>query len=51
VRVGRDTVIFPNCYLQGQTIIGERCILEPNTKITDSSIGSDVVIKAFSVIT
>ncbi|MFB0508747.1 MAG: bifunctional UDP-N-acetylglucosamine diphosphorylase/glucosamine-1-phosphate N-acetyltransferase GlmU [Thermodesulfobacteriota bacterium] len=51
VRVGRDTVIYPNCYLQGETIIGERCILEPNTKITDSRIGSDVVIKSFSVIT
>jgi len=51
VRVGRDTVIYPNCYLQGETIIGERCVLEPNTKITDSRIGSDVVIRAFSVIT
>jgi bifunctional UDP-N-acetylglucosamine pyrophosphorylase/glucosamine-1-phosphate N-acetyltransferase len=51
VRVGRDTVIYPNCYLQGETIIGERCILEPNSKITDSRIGSDVVIRAFSVIT
>jgi bifunctional UDP-N-acetylglucosamine pyrophosphorylase/glucosamine-1-phosphate N-acetyltransferase len=50
VRVGRDTMIYPNCYLQGETTIGERCILEPNTKITDSRIGSDVVIKAFSVI-
>lgn len=51
VRVGRDTVIYPNCYLQGETIIGERCILEPNSKITESRIGSDVVIRAFSVIT
>ncbi len=51
VRVGRDTVIYPNCYLEGETIIGERCILEPNTKITDSRIGSDVVIRSFSVIT
>jgi bifunctional UDP-N-acetylglucosamine pyrophosphorylase/glucosamine-1-phosphate N-acetyltransferase len=51
VRVGRDTVIYPNCYLEGETIIGERCILEPNSKITDSRIGSDVVIRAFSVIT
>jgi bifunctional UDP-N-acetylglucosamine pyrophosphorylase/glucosamine-1-phosphate N-acetyltransferase len=50
VRVGRDTVIYPNCNLQGETIIGERCILEPNSQITDSRIGSDVVIKAFSVI-
>jgi bifunctional UDP-N-acetylglucosamine pyrophosphorylase/glucosamine-1-phosphate N-acetyltransferase len=51
VRVGRDTVIYPNCYLQGEAIIGERCIIEPNSKITDSRIGSEVTIKAFSVIT
>ena len=50
VRVGRDTVIYPNCNLQGETTIGERCILEPNSQITESRIGSDVVIKAFSVI-
>jgi len=50
VRVGRDTVIYPNCHLQGETTIGERCILEPNSQITESRIGSDVVIKAFSVI-
>ena len=50
VRVGRDTVIYPNCYLQGETIIGERCVLEPNSQITGSRIGNDVVIKASSVI-
>ncbi len=50
VRVGRDTVIYPNCSLQGETIIGERCILEANSHITDSKIGSDVVIKACSII-
>jgi bifunctional UDP-N-acetylglucosamine pyrophosphorylase/glucosamine-1-phosphate N-acetyltransferase len=51
VRVGRDTVIYPNCYLQGETIIGQGCILEPNSQITDSRIGNSVVIKASSVIT
>ena len=50
VRVGRDTVIYPNCYLHGETTIGERCILEPNSQITDSKIGNDVAIKACSVI-
>jgi bifunctional UDP-N-acetylglucosamine pyrophosphorylase/glucosamine-1-phosphate N-acetyltransferase len=50
VKVGRDTVIYPNCFLHGETVIGERCILEPNSQITDSKIGSDVVIKACSVI-
>jgi bifunctional UDP-N-acetylglucosamine pyrophosphorylase/glucosamine-1-phosphate N-acetyltransferase len=50
VRVGRDTTIYPNCYLQGETSIGERCIVEPNSQITDSKISGDVVIKTSSVI-
>jgi bifunctional UDP-N-acetylglucosamine pyrophosphorylase/glucosamine-1-phosphate N-acetyltransferase len=50
VRVGRDTLIYPNCYLQGETTVGERCIVEPNSQITDSKIGNDVAIKACSVI-
>jgi bifunctional UDP-N-acetylglucosamine pyrophosphorylase/glucosamine-1-phosphate N-acetyltransferase len=50
VRVGRDTVIYPNCYLQGETTIGERCVLEPNSQIIDSKISSDVVIRASSAI-
>lgn len=51
VRIGRDTVIYPNCCLQGGTTIGKHCILESNAKIADSTIGSNVVIKASSVIT
>jgi bifunctional UDP-N-acetylglucosamine pyrophosphorylase/glucosamine-1-phosphate N-acetyltransferase len=51
VRVGRDTVIYPNCYLQGETIVGERCTIEPSSKIANSRIANDVEIKAFSVIT
>jgi bifunctional UDP-N-acetylglucosamine pyrophosphorylase/glucosamine-1-phosphate N-acetyltransferase len=50
VRVGRDTTIYPNCYLQGETTVGERCTIEPNSQITDSKIGNDVAIKACSVI-
>lgn len=50
VRVGSDTTIYPNCYLQGETIMGERCIVEPNSQITDSKISDDVVIKTSSVI-
>ncbi len=50
VRVGRDTTIYPNCSLQGETVIGERCIVEPNSQITDSKISNDVAIKASSVV-
>ena len=51
VEVGKDTLLYPNCHLQGKTTIGERCIIEPNSKISDSIIGNDVIIRANSVIT
>lgn len=51
VEVGKDSILYPNCHLQGKTKIGERCIIEPNSKISDSIIGDDVTICANSVIT
>jgi bifunctional UDP-N-acetylglucosamine pyrophosphorylase/glucosamine-1-phosphate N-acetyltransferase len=51
VEVGKDSILYPNCHLQGKTKIGERCIIEPNSKISDSLIGDDVTIRANSVIT
>jgi bifunctional UDP-N-acetylglucosamine pyrophosphorylase/glucosamine-1-phosphate N-acetyltransferase len=51
VEVGKDSLLYPNCHLQGKTKIGERSIIEPNSKISDSLIGNDVIIRANSVIT
>jgi bifunctional UDP-N-acetylglucosamine pyrophosphorylase/glucosamine-1-phosphate N-acetyltransferase len=51
VEVGKDTLLYPNCHLQGRTKIGERCIIEPNSKVSDSIIGNDVTIRSNSVIT
>ena len=51
VEIGRDTVLYPNCILQGKTKIGERCIIESNSKISDSIIGNEVTIRPNSVIT
>jgi len=51
VEAGRDTILYPNCTLQGRTKIGERCIIEPNSKILDSVISNEVTIRANSVIT
>ena len=45
VSIGRDTVIYPNCYLQGATVIGENCLIEPNVKIADSELAHGVVVK------
>jgi bifunctional UDP-N-acetylglucosamine pyrophosphorylase/glucosamine-1-phosphate N-acetyltransferase len=51
VEVGRDSVLYPNCFLQGRTRIGERCVIESNAKISDSVLGNDVRILSSSVIT
>jgi len=51
VAIGRDTVIYPNVYLEGQTTIGENCLIEPNVKITDSTLADNVYVKMGSVIT
>jgi bifunctional UDP-N-acetylglucosamine pyrophosphorylase/glucosamine-1-phosphate N-acetyltransferase len=45
VRVGRDTVIYPGCFLEGDTTIGEDCRVGPYAKIIDSSIGEEAEIR------
>jgi bifunctional UDP-N-acetylglucosamine pyrophosphorylase/glucosamine-1-phosphate N-acetyltransferase len=51
VHIGADTVIYPNCYLQGETRIGEGCTIMPNSLIVNSTLGDEVVIKGSTVIT
>jgi bifunctional UDP-N-acetylglucosamine pyrophosphorylase/glucosamine-1-phosphate N-acetyltransferase len=51
VTIGRDTVIYPNVYLQGKTVIGENCLIEPSVKIVDSVLENDVHVKMGCVVT
>ncbi|MGB8993157.1 MAG: bifunctional UDP-N-acetylglucosamine diphosphorylase/glucosamine-1-phosphate N-acetyltransferase GlmU [Desulfobaccales bacterium] len=51
VTIGRDTIIYPNVYLQGRTVIGENCLIEASVKIADSILENDVYIKMGCVIT
>ncbi len=39
VKIGRDTTILPNTHIQGDTVIGEGCVLGPNSSIRDTHIG------------
>jgi len=50
VKIGRDSVIHPNCHLLGNTSLGKGCLIEPGCKIADTRVGDQVVIKASSVI-
>lgn len=51
VTVGLDTVIYPNVFLQGDTVIGENCVIEATVKIVDSTLEDGVKIKMGCVIT
>jgi bifunctional UDP-N-acetylglucosamine pyrophosphorylase/glucosamine-1-phosphate N-acetyltransferase len=51
VEIGKDTLLHPNCVLQGRTKIGERCVIESNARIVDTIIGNEVSVRSNSVIT
>ena len=46
VKIGQDTVIYPNVIIQGNTEIGENSILLGNTRIENSVIGDNVKIES-----
>ena len=50
VKIGKGTIIEPNVYLKGDTVIGENAIIGFCTEIVNSKIGDNVDIK-HSVIT
>jgi bifunctional UDP-N-acetylglucosamine pyrophosphorylase / glucosamine-1-phosphate N-acetyltransferase len=46
VQIDNDTVIYPGNVIQGKTVIGEGCILYPNSRIENSIIGNNVSIQS-----
>ncbi len=42
VTVGRDTVIYPFTWLEGETHIGENCTLGPSSRFSDTVMGNGV---------
>ena len=51
VEVGSDTVIHPSVILEGRTVIGARCELHSGVRVIDSTVGDDVTVNNFCVIT
>ena len=45
VRIGMDTIIYPFTIIEGQSMIGESCLIGPSSHINDSSVGDHVVIE------
>jgi bifunctional UDP-N-acetylglucosamine pyrophosphorylase/glucosamine-1-phosphate N-acetyltransferase len=50
VTIGTDTIIGPGVILQGATSIGEGCRIQAGCRITNSKIGSGVVMLDHSVV-
>ena len=50
VSIGSDTIIHPNCFIGGGTVIGRGCTVESGVSIVDCRIGDDCHIKTGSVL-
>lgn len=50
VEIGRDTVIYPNVHIQGNTKIGERVEILPNSFLRNAIIGDDVSIDSSKIV-
>jgi len=42
VTIGQDTVIYPNSYLRGNTVVGADCEIGPDTTLIDTQVGDHV---------
>ncbi|CAM3255173.1 bifunctional UDP-N-acetylglucosamine diphosphorylase/glucosamine-1-phosphate N-acetyltransferase GlmU [Filibacter tadaridae] len=42
--IGRDTILQPGTLIEGATIIGEMCIIGPNSQVIDSAIGDGTTV-------
>ncbi len=48
--IGRDTVLQPGTMIEGHTVIGNKCIIGPNSQIVDSIIGDNTTVHSSVVL-
>lgn len=48
VKIGQDTVLYPNVHITGNSFIGKNCILENGAILKDCAIGDNVYVGAYS---
>ena len=51
VVIGRDTVVYPWTFIEGDSRIGEDCMIFSHVRISDSHLGKGIVVKDHSVVT
>ncbi|MBP7197472.1 MAG: bifunctional N-acetylglucosamine-1-phosphate uridyltransferase/glucosamine-1-phosphate acetyltransferase, partial [Anaerolineaceae bacterium] len=45
VRIGQDTILYPNTHLRGKTMIGANCAIGPDSTLVNTSVGDHTVIR------
>ncbi|HXQ70153.1 MAG TPA: bifunctional UDP-N-acetylglucosamine diphosphorylase/glucosamine-1-phosphate N-acetyltransferase GlmU [Pyrinomonadaceae bacterium] len=48
--IGCDTVIYPNVAIEGNTVVGENCVIRSGARISNSKLGDNVTVKDHSII-
>lgn len=49
-RIGRDCIIYPDVSIEGKSVIGEECVIRSGSRITNSRLGKNVLVKDHSII-
>jgi bifunctional UDP-N-acetylglucosamine pyrophosphorylase/glucosamine-1-phosphate N-acetyltransferase len=49
-QIGHDCVIYPDVLIEGDTVVGDACVIRSGSRITNSKIGTNVLIKDHCVI-
>lgn len=50
VTIGKDTIIYPGCILEGKTTIGSDCTIGPNSHIISSKISNNTTVENSKVV-
>jgi bifunctional UDP-N-acetylglucosamine pyrophosphorylase/glucosamine-1-phosphate N-acetyltransferase len=49
LRIGRDTIIYPNSSIARLSEIGERCTIGPNSRLSNARLGDEVTVRESTV--
>lgn len=45
VRIGPDTIVYPFTFIEGQTVIGESCLIGPGARLVNARVGDRVAVQ------
>jgi len=43
--IGRDTVIYPNVTIEGETVVGANCVIRSGTRLSNAKVGDNAEIR------